>query len=1726
MKERPEVSHEEEVRLQILSKDIDITEFNAFVENLQRFIRRPRSLAKETGDMDDAILLATANTSVVLELQGMISQFSSRNVFAHIEPEILTQVIFILQRRVADALKLCILAEKSDAAKMSSSQFIAGVISATTMLSIMSAQGAPRKLMVEEWLDEAVGVLRGVAMHYLFPLSDPVYKASKGSKRKKKGRKNTRLPEQPDGDEAEGDSTSDASAELVQEKKSQSSRRTLYKSDEALLKHVYTLLESFGSLFQKELHLPDATVTQCASLCVHSLSVNAIPAFHLHAMRTACIIFSSYPAHRFSILDEVREAASVIPPNRRHLRSYNVAELEINVRSSSALLAQLLCIASTEPGSSQAKSMPKEEASTDGSWSKSRKLRHGRAVKLAMHVVNPLLKRALSEREVEFRTAFQSLFEDILTLYGIPEWPSAELILQTISVSIITRLRTKSEKSVYARTTSVDTLGHLAAKMCQLYGNDVLKEPEQSKSFSIELESLESARESVLVYLKSEGPPHFGHAAAFFEALFLVDDQNIGINLEKRSKRMAGERYENEEDEDEDIIDGQDTTNDSLVGESVLVTVEKNALKRIRNVDNRLSRNEHVKRSDAVQASLYIGKNRSFTAGFRTILQGILEGMNDAAPTVRAKSIKSLSLVDEACEGLLRFIPNVLASVENRCRDVSILTRDAALDLLSRSLLQTGRKSASQMLDSSSALSSRDQISEDPVMIAKVFTVVEKRLCDTATSVRKRAITIMRSILTEALRCSESTRRNAMDGMDALRDVRVHEERIIQVCASIVGRLDDTEASVREAAERTLRLGLFGFDLSQQMEGVDACDQDVVNQLAIRLTAVFTKLPTSIHLSFLSRIVHKALLVKHRPLLAALVNATVEVMHSSEDKFASLTEGRALKDLNITERKQLQVFASRRMACASVICAYGNLEASLVVPHCQGLAPGIKDVKNGSLSEADLICVQRILNVLEIGLGKSTTICQTFLDEVLRDLDVIVCTSPLVILEEAAVRCFCVVVKKTGALRKENPVHRAAETFHGFLTTSLDSIRDYCKRPMPEKLTALERNARVALVRLGLLTRHGDFGPDFIQEVYQTLEAVCHAVAYNARRDTLAKASVRGLSYFLIRHRSYLPSGTQILVSFLERSQSQSDPTTASEEPLSCGDGVRLSIFQGFHELLRDEEERNSIAKPESGVTDEKGMQTNDEFEDLTNENGKIQKKANEKRAEKPILAAEEDAEAGFLALSAQAIIPSVHGAVLSFSVHIRITVANILGLLVRQGLLLPATVVKSLFILLLDTDARCREFASRVVSFLADRHSGMLASASLPALRDCFESSFPIHALNFDCGRDADNGMNIDSLGDNDTTRYENLKPYPIVQNITKMAINDKTGHALLSQAIMVMRRDQRRGVAESLVREFDPRVVLHVEPTPENSNDTRVQEEFPNANVDAERVGEDGSGTVPKNESDDDDDDIGQISGMQMGVTAAESICPLPTLFFLAITISSIDYTNGAGIGGSLTQGGGTASAETKLKYAKEDVTDLVGIATRIISNSGQAVLRVTKQMLKSNTASPEKKSRVALLAARISVLLALKHHLKVKRWEPVADLNEDKFESEAAPGSYRMPSFEPDGKILRYLRGNGEKGLILVDDEANAILELFCKLMREDAIDESDVTVPTRRGGRGRAKGSTTRKSSMKKAARKTTLGVPPSPRRPKLQRRASVTKKLRYTEGSDEEAGSDFDPRIVQ
>jgi Sister chromatid cohesion C-terminus/HEAT repeat associated with sister chromatid cohesion len=1561
-----------------------------FTGTLESLIERVDALAeKNGGDITSARLGCTSRADFMKELLQNVQIHSQLSVVALVPPATLALTLAALEIRV--------LAGGKDAASMTkqppTSELLLKIelalYAAAAILSILTAPEVPRTLLVQDTLDSVIVLLRNACAYVLYPLSDPMYDCP--------------WAKSENGLENDGEDAESARAK---------------KRPEPILRACCGVYDALAQLLRREQGFADSFVAQAVSLAIPSLGVDGVVPLQIAAGKVVEAIASSYPEQDWTLVDDLREQLSKMPSNRRSLRAYRVDDGKKQVRVASAILVQALNVIGGRTRANLRTSVLTPEEAPD-------ELRK-RVMRLSFRLVDEMLSRTFLDRDSEYRFALQAFFADLLDLFALPEWPSAEPIVQALGLRLVVMLNKGSELSVHARVVCLDMLGSLAARICVLFCESALQAGDVATNNVWADRKLRKLvlqkRVSVLLFLQEQAKsdPSSGFAQLFHCAQFVVDDADACEASHKAEHAMRKLEDENLEDISSDDISR--LRRDAMEVGSRALTDTFQALRGSYDGD----------RSSAVSAALFVSQRRTFSRQLHKIVDTVRDGLQQPEPTLRAKAIKTLSLIAEAQPAVLRNVPSLIPAIEASCMDVSKSVREASLDLLSRSVVSL-RGFGSAACPSVSTPPGASSYGAS--FFERVFPIVQQRLLDSATSVRKRAIAIMHGVLMDAM---AQLSVEGDPGRESRQDLN---SIIVRVCCTLADRLEDRETSVRESAERTLRLSLFGFDHTRLGDNMSrAQEEEAALIYASRLVSVFVAIIRNPQASpsqrnVVGRVLHDAILIKRRSLLCAIVSEVAGLLCGTEARLADTVQTPLAKET--AQRKQETLaFYEKRLACTSVLEAISKVEPGMVAPYCQTLLPylsGVSDSKRRNW--ADLVNLSRVLNTLEVCIPVAGRGFDG-LDEVIRDVDKIVCVCPAPFIAQPAVKCLCALARHAKDPELSSLPEDTARMFYDFLFSSRDELTAADASTMSEAM----RNAKQALPRLGLLARYGDFSEEFVADIFGILQHLCNSMMWEWMKDdqledalcrvasggssqqrqpfALRLGVVRSMTYFLVRHRSYLPQATPLLVAALSQGGEVPDYD------------AQTTVLSGLQEMLVEEETRNLAAAKKIG-------------------NDQRQSKPGAKRD--VVLAAEEDVEAGHLALCAQAVMPELGKAASSENADVRKAVVAVLGLLVRQGLVLPAKVVPALFGLLVDGSSQCRDSALLVVSFLADRYPGMLSSAAMIGIRNTFQ-----HAM---------------------LTR-SNVAMTDALQHICRSAVNTKTGYALLSPALTQIQRDQRRGILCGIAREFDPRAKRVTSRGAKAASERQDTDAMDVDDIDGVGSGNsaealDGQGvngaagvTLPRTCID--DGDVLVNDAMELVVSGVSP--SIGHLAFYAFVLATMDYAGGSGVGGSLTVGGGTAAGDAKLKVAREDVLEIASVMSRIISNSGQALLESASQILQSSEARSEQEAKnVALHTVPICMLLLIKRYLKQTRWFLSAPVREE--EDAGNETVVPLPSFDLSniGLSCPELPAVGESwsGHMTVEN-AKAQLLVFRELMRDDLIDEAETLTNT-----GRRKSATPRR-----------------------------------------------------
>lgn len=1646
---------------------------NRLISILHDFVRRvDKYVATDKESIELARLHATSSTSLMSDLMQNIRVHAELGVLSRVPEPLLRQLAGVLETRI----RMSMGDVQSSRTSANVAEAVLGMHAVNIYLTILSSPDVPRSLFVQEFLNESRDLLRWTCTFLIFPYFDDNYivpqRANKsethdvsGSMRSAGYGEDVHELSRSEGFESDENRESC----LLQSSRPQTSAKfdsISRKRMEALLGYCCQSFDVLALILSRERRMVDDLVSPVLSLALSSFDVGGIAELNYSAITLVEAITASYASHLLLVIDAIQEHLTRRPTSRRNQRAFSVHGSRFRIRFGTALLVKVMNVI----GGYDVSWCPNADPlSIDASLVD--KCRNA-AMRVSFRIIDGLLAKLFQERDNEFRTAFYAFCEDILLLYATPEWPGAEFIVQALCIRVAVLMKKGTDIPVYARCTSLDLLGSLSARLLHLFGRSALFPDSKlcevpGLSRSTEVQALfNERRTAILTYLASRAK--FDNSSKYARychiVLFLLDDADA-VEEEQRRQNLSGEHV----NEDQNQLRYSDDSINRKRSEAIL-----QAQMSLADATRALGKHE-LERSEVLSATLFVNRHRSFARQISRMIDMIRGGLLLPEPTLRARAVKSLSAVVDAVPELLSAVPSLLNAVEASCMDVSKSVREASLDLLSRSFSGcddkaidgtdiTGRvlsDACSEVASRSISIAASDSAKADfgPEFFERVYPIAQQRLLDSAVSVRKRAISILDRVLIDSIsRLRRESRISALHGENF--GSSQHLDRLVtRICCSLIDRLDDREDTVRRLAEQALLRALF-IDVEPVASGSSSkeCSQ-TIRFYASRLIDVYVFTLRSAKVvgaqpKFISSLLSPSEVEKRKTFLTQLVTHVVDLFHGLEEELVDVSVcSKPSKSDAERQEADMDRICWKRLACSSILESLAPICPSVILPHVKSLSvilKGVVEVKRRNI--ADLLHIQRVLSILEFVVpAAGDGLEHYFVEEVVRDVEAIVCMCPSPSIAGPAIKALCKLAHSA-----DDPVLRdvprdTAKIFYNFLLESRNELAN----ATPQHNTEHVRNARQALPRLGLLARYGRFESSLNEDIFELIAFLCNAMmrdwsipeaserivsdettTRSGNQFALRLRTVRALMHFLVGQHIFLPRATSILLACLRQDGLQENSNGEKQHP---DHETQLIVLSGLQDIMEEEETRNVTESEKLG------------------ENVK-----NSSRNNEIVLAAEEDADAGYLAVCAQALVPELYSASRSVNVTVRRSIAQILGQLARQGLVLPAKLVPSLFGLLVDGDVQCRENARLVVCFLGERYPSMLSSATYGGICNCVS-----HILK---------------------TCYSVQRNYS-VQSLLNSAVDEATGYALLSPAICLIKREHRRGILTSLVKNFDPRVkILRSrcnDPSLPNSIDKFSTDLFDQStsgstykiitlsSAQHERMTEK-SKVQTLCERGKSLEDVRDVRSFRVNVCLhiAGTAVTISHLLFFAETLATLDYACGSGSGGSLVVFAGTAATDVKLKNAKEDVNELTNVASRIISNSGQAVLEGAKAVCETSYASNADIIVLAHAAIPLCLLLLIKRFLKHVRCKAI-DSEREEANNKSSDAMPVFDVFPLPHSIFTLDRDN----MLEVDrDAADKILAVFRQLMEDDCIDDDDIIGKTRRKSSYRKK-TMPRKDSMK-------------------------------------------------
>ncbi|KAF9312157.1 Sister chromatid cohesion protein 2 [Podila horticola] len=601
-------------------------------------------------------------------------------------------------------------------------------------LEILSSQGLLQHLFPEELLINSLNVLKSFVEKFMAPSLE----YSKEDTNQAKGRQSFKIistdPTLRQRMVALVSSTCEISEKL---RKSCSTEL----SDGIIVKLVYIALSLFfiDSSSEMMVGLTEAeSLKQAGSVLLRTL-------------------YSKYHNQRMWILEEILSSLIKLPHGRRVSKGYRLRDGS-KIHASSALLLQLIHTCAERPVVDPV-SPDFQELQRPAQKIEMQKFLHGakasqdNAKTSVGYIFNFLLSRSTkgtkSSVDADYRNVLESLLHDLLTVLGLPEWPSAEICLLMLSKSMVKHLD-DSKADLSSRQLAVDSLGLIAAKIKTISHTLSTQAAEARKADPTDEARPFYGEVNVetklpdLTYLQA----NYGRILEFLAAneindLALKAAKNTWICQWGVTICVAA------------ASDAEDAWGSE--GWNLLVSETNKCWKSLISQEPPSRTKTAVTRTDVLSSSAYLTSRLQLFLSFDMLLSRILLTLECSLVVLRTKSLRALSLIVTGDYEVLAQ-QNVRKTISLRLQDTSPAVRDAAIDLVGKYMLQ------------------------DMKILRAYYEIVSDRISDTGLNVRKRVIRLLREIYSKA----EST------------------SVIHDISRKLLLRVNDDETTVRELAIKSV----------------------------------------------------------------------------------------------------------------------------------------------------------------------------------------------------------------------------------------------------------------------------------------------------------------------------------------------------------------------------------------------------------------------------------------------------------------------------------------------------------------------------------------------------------------------------------------------------------------------------------------------------------------------------------------------------------------------------------------------------------------------------------------------------------------------------------------------------------------------------------------------------------------------------------------------------------
>lgn len=581
--------------------------------------------------------------------------------------------------------------EREDEKNMSRQERIAAINCALeaglSVMYVLTAKDLSGSLLSDNVIERVIELCRFQLQNTIYPEFDPVYR------------------------------TNGVKVKSDRQKRAQNKITNHSSSVMRLFTRVADLLALIGELSGKVMLL-DQYVIKIATIAISPFFVENIQQIQLSAIRCATVIFSKYPDHRRSLLDDILNSLARLPTTKRNLRNYRLSHLMdedddevMCIQMLSALVLQLVQSVAKVPSpvqSDQRQFVIDGKTDTENVDELSILSSLDMSYQISKMFLTIFLDKISSKKEeIDYRPLFENFIQDLLSTVNKPEWPAAENML-TILGKLLVRNFLNRKVEISLRTASLEYLGVVAARLRKDAITSQIDVAEVRPLVAIvdhgvERKDAESDRDLLRRQLQSIVIQHLNAGKKVDSAMEFSLNYIIAQWIKDLNEEQSTKKYD-----DLEMVDRLRTKRDHV----------HNLIQYPPDKELELSYD------DISIISRYLSAGRSFNQSFDVYLRQILSVSNEPAVQIRTKALKCLTEIVSVDPSILS--QDVIAkSIHNRMQDMATSVREAAVDLIGRFILTR------------------------PEVANQYYKMLTERILDTGVSVRKRVIKILRDLCLE-----------------------------------------------------------------------------------------------------------------------------------------------------------------------------------------------------------------------------------------------------------------------------------------------------------------------------------------------------------------------------------------------------------------------------------------------------------------------------------------------------------------------------------------------------------------------------------------------------------------------------------------------------------------------------------------------------------------------------------------------------------------------------------------------------------------------------------------------------------------------------------------------------------------------------------------------------------------------------------------------------------------